>query len=174
VHTVPEATIAERGFGEMFKAGSVSMFMGGASDDYDRVEGLDVGHSVVPMGPASRTNFAWTAATVIPSFTQYPDYACDALIKLTDAFHHWKIVAPRKSLANAETIIESAPEKAAAAPVIEAAVPDMRAFNVIPRQQEWDNTFWKEFMDPLFHKRGTGEDLSTEIRPKLESFLPNQ
>jgi len=174
VHAVPEATIAERGSGEMFKTGNVAMFMGGASDDFDRVEGLDVGHSVVPKGPVSRANFAWTAATVVPSFTQYPEYACDALAKLSDAFHHWKIVAPRESLANVETIAESDPRKAEAAPVIVAAVEDMRAFNVIPRHQEWDNVFWKEFTDPLFHKRKTGEEAATDTRPKLETFLPNQ
>jgi multiple sugar transport system substrate-binding protein len=42
VHTPPEAVIQEQGFGEMFKAGKIAMFMGGAADDPDRVEGLDV------------------------------------------------------------------------------------------------------------------------------------
>ena len=32
--------IAEQGFGEMYKAGRIAMFMGGAADDLDRVEGV--------------------------------------------------------------------------------------------------------------------------------------
>src|SRR5690606_21399696 len=33
VHTPPESVIQEQGFAEMFKAGRIAMFMGGATDD---------------------------------------------------------------------------------------------------------------------------------------------
>src|SRR5690606_39206096 len=36
-------TISEQGQADMFKAGKVAMFLGGAADDLDRVPGLDVG-----------------------------------------------------------------------------------------------------------------------------------
>jgi multiple sugar transport system substrate-binding protein len=172
VHTPPEAIISEQGFGEMFKAGKVAMFMGGAADDLDRVEGLDVGVVAVPAGPTSRATFAWTASTVIAAQTENPDAAYEALVTLTDGIHYWKIVAPRKSLATAEGISTAEPRKADSAAAIAEAVPYMRAFNVLPRHQEWDTIFWGEFMDPLFHGEGTAAELAAEIRPLLEEVLP--
>jgi multiple sugar transport system substrate-binding protein len=172
VHTPPEAVIAEQGFGEMFKAGNIAMFMGGAADDLDRVEGLDVGVVAVPAGAAGRPTFAWNASTVVAAQTEYADLACEAMIRLTDGIHHWKIVAPRKSLATEEGITAAEPRKAASAADIAAAVQYARAFNIIPRHQEWDTIFWGEFMDPLFHGEGTAAELAAEIRPLLEEVLP--
>lgn len=172
VHTPPEATIQEQGFGEMFKAGQIAMFMGGAADDLDRVEGLDVGVVAVPAGPAGRQTFAWTASTVVAAQTENPELACEALAKLTEGIHHWKIVAPRQSLATAEGITEAEPRKEQSAAAIAAAVPDMSAFTIIPRQQEWDSVFWTDFMDPLLHGQGTAAELAPEIRPQLEELLP--
>ena len=45
------------------------------------------------------------------------------------------------------------------------------AFNVIPRHQEWDDLFWREFQDPLYHDKGTAADLAAAVRPKLEALL---
>ncbi len=168
----PQATIQEQGFGEMFKAGKIAMFMGGAADDLDRVEGLSVGVAPVPRGPANRATFAWTASTVIAAQTKHPDLAYQALVQLTEGIHHWKIVPPRKSLATAEAIAKIEPRKANSAAAIAAAVPEMRAFNVIPQHQEWDSVFWGEFMDPLFQKKAQPADLAPEMRAKLEAFLP--
>lgn len=172
IHTPPEAVIQEQGFAEMFKAGKVAMFMGGAADDLDRVPGLNVGVVAVPKGPAGRPTFAWTASTVIAAQTKYPDIAYEALVMLTEGIHHWKIVAPRKSLATPQGITEAEPRKAASAEAIAQAVPYMRAFNIIPRHQEWDTIFWGDFMDPLFHKKGTAAELAPKIRPQLEALLP--
>jgi multiple sugar transport system substrate-binding protein len=172
VHTPPEAVISEQGFGEMFKAGKIAMFMGGAADDLDRVEGLDVSVVAVPAGPANRQTFAWTASTVIAAQTENPDLAYEALVKLTEGIHHWKIVAPRISLATAEVIAASEPRKADSAAAIAEAVPYMRSFRIIPRHQEWDTTFWEDFQDLLFHDQGTAEELATKARQELETVLP--
>jgi multiple sugar transport system substrate-binding protein len=172
VHTPPEAVIQEQGFGEMFKAGKIAMFMGGAADDLDRVEGMNVAVSAVPAGPGGRATFAWNASTVIAAQSEYADLACEALVKLTDGIHHWKIVAPRLSLATAEGIIAAEPRKEPNAAAIAAAVADMRAFTIIPRQAEWDTIFWTEFMDPLFHDQATAAELASDIRAKLEEVLP--
>jgi multiple sugar transport system substrate-binding protein len=172
VHTPPEAIIQEQGFGEMFKAGNIAMFMGGAADDLDRVEGLDVGVVAVPAGPAGRPTFAWTASTVIAAESENPDIAYEALAMLTDGIHHWKIVAPRESMSTAEEIAAAEPRKADNAAAIAEAVPFMRAFTILPRHQEWDTIFWGDFMDPLFHGEGSAEELAAEIRPDLESVLP--
>ena len=56
----------------MFKAGKIAMFMGGAADDLDRVEGLDVGVVAVPAGPAGRATFAWNASTVVAARPRTP------------------------------------------------------------------------------------------------------
>ena len=172
VHTPPEAVIQEQGFGEMFKAGNIAMFMGGAADDLDRVEGLDVGVVAVPSGPANRQTFAWTASTVIAAQTQNPDLAYQALAKLTEGIHHWKIVAPRQSLATAEVISESEPRKADTAAAIAEAMPFMRSFRIIPRHQEWDTAFWEDYQDLLFHDQGTAEELAPQARQELEALLP--
>jgi multiple sugar transport system substrate-binding protein len=147
------------------------MFMGGAADDLDRVDGLDVSVVPVPAGPAGRQTFAWTASTVVAAQTENPDLACEALAKLTEGIHHWKIVAPRQSLATAEGIIEAEPRKEKNAEAIASAVSDMSAYTIIPRQQEWDSIFWGSFMDPLFHDQGTAAELAPEVRPQLDELL---
>ncbi len=168
-----EATISEQGNAEMFKAGKVAMFMGGAADDLDRVEGLDVGISMVPMGPSGEhVTFAWIAATVINSATEHPDLAYEALIQLTEGIHHWKIVSPRVSMANVDDLIASEPRKEANAEDIIAAVPYMRGLYIIPRHSEWNTIFWEDFQDLLFHGEGTAEELAAEVRPLLEEVLP--
>lgn len=172
IHTPPEAVIQEQGFGEMFKAGKIAMFMGGAADDLDRVEGLDVGVIAVPSGPDNRTTFAWTASTVIAAQTKNPDMAYEALVRLTEGIHHWKIVAPRKSLSTAEAIAAAEPRKENSAQAIAEAVPFMRSFNILPRHQEWDTVFWEDFQDLLFHDQGTAEDLASQARTELEALLP--
>lgn len=82
------------------------------------------------------------------------------------------MVAPRQSLANEETITASVPDKQESAPTIIKAMPDMRSFNIIPRHQEWDEIFWNEFQDPLYHGEGTAQELAQSVRPKLEELLP--
>ncbi|MEL7674821.1 MAG: sugar ABC transporter substrate-binding protein [Chloroflexota bacterium] len=167
-----EETIAEEGFGEMFKAGRVAMFMGGAADDLDRVEGLNVGVSPVPQDVnGGNTTFAWTAATVINAKTENPDLAYEALVQLTEGIHSWKIVSPRVSQANVEHLVASEPRKEANAEAILEAVPDMRAFRIIPRMAEWDTIFWEDFQDPLFHGEDTVENLAADARILLEDVL---
>lgn len=172
-----EATLKEQGFGEMAKAGKIAMFFGGAADDLDYAHAKDPKNALlkvalVPKGPQNRATFAWTASTGINSKTKYPEQAFQALVALTDGIHHWKVVAPRKSLATEETIVASVPDKKDSAAVILQALPDMRAFRIVPRHQEWDTIFWEQFQDPLFHQKGTAADLAAAARPKLEEVLP--
>jgi multiple sugar transport system substrate-binding protein len=176
-YAVPEATITEQGFSEMVKAGKVAMFYGGATDDLDYAAKKNPANAVlrmalVPSGPQGRTTFAWTASTVVNADTENPDVAYQALVALTEGIHHWKIVAPRNSLATEETIAESVPDKAESAPIIVQALEDMRSFNVIPQQAEWDTTFTDEYLLPIFHQEATAAELAPEIRPILEDLLP--
>jgi len=174
-----EDTIAEQGFSEMFKAGKVAMFMGGAADTFESAEGvaLDIRAAVVPKGPKSRTTFAWTGSTVVNAKVANPELAAKALVALTDGIHHWKIVAPLMDLATADVIKKSFPEKwqAQKAQQVDAIIgstQDMRSFNVIPRQQEWDSAFWDQFQTLVYHDKGSAADLAKAARPKLEELLP--
>lgn len=176
---VPEKVISEQGFSEMAKAGKVAMFFGGAADDLDYAYKKDpkvvqLKTALVPKGPRGRTTFAWSAATVINGQTKYPQQAYNALVDLTEGIHQWKVLAPRKSLAKEDVIAASVPDKKDAATLILKAAPDMRSFTIIPRQQEWDTIFWEQFQDPLFHNKGTAEELAAKARKSLEAVLPKK
>jgi multiple sugar transport system substrate-binding protein len=176
-YAVPEEVIKEQGFGEMVKAGKVAMFFGGAADDLDYAYQKDPKNAklmmaLVPKGPKDRTTFAWTAITAVSTQTKNPDLAVKAMVALTDGIHHWKILAPRKSLASADVIAASVPGKKDSAAVILQAAESMRSFNIIPKHSEWDTIFWEQFQDPLFHKKGTAADLAAAARAKLEEVLP--
>ncbi len=176
-YAVPEAVIKEQGFGEMAKAGKVAMFFGGAADDLDYAYQKDPKNAklvmaLVPKGPKDRTTFAWTAITAVSTQTKNPDLAVKAMVALTDGIHHWKVLAPRKSLASADVIAASVPGKKDSAAVLLQAAQSMRSFNIIPKHTDWDTVFWEQFQDPLFHKKGTAADLAKAVRPKLEELLP--
>jgi multiple sugar transport system substrate-binding protein len=176
-YAVPESVIKEQGFGEMAKAGKVAMFFGGAADDLDYAYQKDsksakLAMALVPKGPKDRTTFAYTAITAVSSQTKNPDLAVKALTALTDGIHHWKVLAPRKSLATPEVIAASVAGKKDSAPVIIQAALSMRSFNIIPKHLDWDTTFFEQFQDLLYHKKGTAADLAKAVRPKLEALLP--
>lgn len=168
--------IAEQGFAEIFKAGKLGMFMGGAADDLDRVEGIDAGVVSVPRHPETldNTTFSWSATTVISANTEHPELACEALLAVTEGIQNWKIVSPRISQSTVEHLVESEPRKEATAADILAAVPSMRAFTIIPDFQRWNSVFWEEFMNPLLNDETdlTPEELAEEIRFELEEYLP--
>jgi multiple sugar transport system substrate-binding protein len=167
-----EETIAEQGFGEMFKAGQVAMFMGGAADDLDRVEGLNVGVSPVPQGAnGENITFAWSAATVINADTEHPDEAYEALVLLTEGVQNWKIVSPRVSQATIEHLVASEPRKETSAEAIIQAVPYMRAFRIVPGFGEWNTIFWEDFQAPLYHDEDSVENLAADARILLEDVL---
>jgi multiple sugar transport system substrate-binding protein len=167
--------IAEQGFGEMFKAGKIAMFMGGAADDLDRVEGMDVGVIHVPAHPetGSITTFAWNASTAINANTENPEQACAALVALSEAVHGWKIVSPRISQGNAEHLIASEPRKEANAEAIIFAAQDMRALPIFGNYAEFDTIFWSEFWGPLINDETdlSVAELAAEVRADLEETL---
>ncbi len=167
--------ISEQGFGEMFKAGKIAMFMGGAADDLDRVEGLDVGVIHVPAHPetGSTTTFAWNASTVINANTAHPEEACAALVAITEAIQGWKIVSPRISQATVEHLVSSEPRKDANAEAIVAAAADMRALPIFGNYAEFDALFWSEFWGPLINQETdlSVAELAAEVRADLEETL---
>jgi len=172
--------IGEQGFGEMFKAGKVAMFMGGAADDLDRVEGLNVGVIPVPANPETgdNTTFAWNASTVInassPLAQSNPELLCDALVQITEGIQNWKIVSPRISQGTVEHLVSSEPRKEASAEAIIEASQNMRALPIFGNYAEFDSAFWGEFWGPLINKETdlSVAELAAEARPSLEDTLP--
>ncbi len=173
-------TIAEQGAAEMFKAGRIAMFMGGAADDLDRVEGLNVGVTLVPAHPVTglQTTFAWNASTVVNAGStnaqNNPELVVAALIALTDGIHDWKLVSPRISQGTVEHLVEAEPRKADSAEVIILAAQDMRALPIFGNYTEFDAIFWSEFWGPLMNDETdlTVAELAEEVRPELEDTLP--
>jgi len=168
-----EATITEQGFDAQFKTGKIAMFTGGAADTYGELP--VVGASVLPHAKNGAT-FSWTASTVVNAKTANPEIAVRALVALTDAIQHWKIVAPRPDLVNTETILASIPDqwkaqKEGQIPAMIEATKTMSALNIVPRQAEWETLIQTEYLDPLFHGKGTAADLAAAVRPKLEALL---
>ena len=171
-----EETMAEEGRNEMFKAGRAAMAMGGAADDLDRVEGLNVGVTLTPMGPTGeRVTFAWAAHTVINADTEHPDEAYEALVQLTEGIHHWKMVSPRVSQANVEHLVASEPRKADNAEDIIAAIPYMKGWTLFPG---FDEFMWPTWRDELVNPVGRGEEtadvLAPDVRILLEDILASQ
>ncbi len=169
-------TISEQGQADMFKAGKVAMFMGGAADDLDRVTGLDVGVVPVPHNPDTGSNitYTWAASTVINANTPNPDAACAALLAVTDGIQNWKIVSPRISQGTPDHLIASEPRKEAnAEPILEAAQ-NMRALVIFDGYLHWNDVLWGEYLGPLLNKETdlSIEELAQEVRPDLEDELP--
>lgn len=176
MYAASQDVIKEQGFGELAKNGKVAMFFGGAGDDLDYAHSKDARFaemkvSLVPNGPKNRATFAWTASTVINAGTKNPQAAYDALVDLTEGIQHWKIVAPRKSLATADVIAASVPLKKDSAATILLAMPDARSFRNVPRQSEWDTSFFEAFQDPLFQDKDTAANLAKSARVELEKML---
>ncbi len=168
-------TIAEQGFSEMFKFGVVAMFMGGAADDLDRIEGLNVGVVRLPGHPetGSHQTFAWTAATAVSAGTEHPEEACAALLAVTEGIHNWKVMSPRVSQTTIEHLVASEPRKEASAEPIVLAAEDMRAFRIFPRFREWNSVQWDDFLNPIINGETdlTPAELAAEVRPDLEEFF---
>ncbi|GIV78985.1 sugar ABC transporter substrate-binding protein [Litorilinea aerophila] len=169
--TPEQSVISERGFGEMMKAGTVSMFMGGAADDFERTEGKRIKAFLLPQGPVSRDTWAWIGGMSINANTANPDVAYEAFMDLTEAIHHWKVPAPRRSLATREGIVAATPYKEISADNIIANMEHMRAPRIFPGYAQWATVFGERYVDPLVRGNATPEELAGEVRPLLEEIL---
>ena len=176
-HCPPASTIKEQGNEQMFRNGKVAMFMGGAADNHAQDGNLDNKLftpliAPLPKGPSGKSvTFGWSAITAINAKTANPAIAYKAFIQLTDAIHHWKVVAPRKSLATVENIIKAPHKTQADAEQIMLVLNDMRCFNNILRQSEWDDVWYKEVLEPMRTNPKDIAAIAKKVRPRLESFL---
>ncbi len=170
--SVPQAsTIEQQGLAEMFKAGRVGMFFGGASDDLDRIENLKVEATVVPQG-TERATFNWIASVVASAKTKNPDITYEALRDMTEAIHNWKIVPPVKSLT--DKIQEIEPRKPdSTVEAIKESMPYAKGVTGHEKQQELDSLIWDNLTGPLIQGNGTPEELAKKTAEKLREFIAN-
>jgi multiple sugar transport system substrate-binding protein len=161
-------TVLQNGAAEMFKGGRIAMFMGGASDDLDRVPGLDVGVSEVPHGK-TRATFSWMSHLMMSSQSKHPELAYVAWRELLDGFHHWKIVPPRRSLAKTLTKLE--PRKAAAAGPILASMEYARGIEGIVEQTDWDAFVLNRLIIPMLNGEMTADAAAENTQKKLKLIV---
>ncbi len=169
--TPEQSVISERGFGEMMKAGQVTMFMGGAADDFERTEGKRIKAFLLPQGPVNRDTWAWIGGMSINANTPNKEVAYAAFMDLSQAIHEWKVPAPRISLATKDGILRATPYKEISADNIIANMPHMRAPRIFPGYAQWATIFGERFVDPLVRGAGTAAELSSQVRPLLEEVL---
>jgi len=166
----PLSVVSEMGFSELFRMGKVGMFMGGAADDLDRIAGLEVVTAVVPAGPTGRrATFAWTAGLHMSSAIDDTGKAFRAYKRILEGIQHWKVPAPRRSLA--ARLEQFEPRKADAAEVIRASMEFMRAPPSHVRQIEFDTLFWEEFEGKLLRQGTPARDLAEKAKAVLEDLL---
>ncbi len=167
----PQSIIRDRGFDQMFRDGQVAMFMGGAADNLDSTVD-NVQAFMVPAGNnGARATFGDILGMGINAKTKHPDAAFQALVDLTDGIHHWKIMPPRKSLANLETLQEMHPAKAHSLEAIIASMEFARPYRYSEKYPAWDNLYWTQLMDPIVNAGANPEELVPQVKPQLDNAL---
>ncbi len=161
-------TVMQNGANELFKSGRIAMFMGGASDDLDRVPGLRVGVAEVPHG-TQRATFSWMAHLVVSPQTKHPDLAYTAWREVLEGFHGWKIVPPRRSLAKRLKDIE--PRKAGAEQAILASMEYARGIRGVVEQTDWDAFMLDRLLLPMLGGQITADEAAKRTQAKLERLL---
>lgn len=169
--TPSQQIVRDRGFDQMFRDGQVAMFMGGAADDLDStIEHVQA--FMVPAGPTGiHATFGDILGMGINAKTQNPDAAFDALVDLSDAIHHWKIMPPRKSLADLATLQEMHPKKSHSLEAIIASMEYAKPYRYSEKYPEWDNVYWTQLMDPIINAGADPQKLIPEVKPLLENAI---
>jgi multiple sugar transport system substrate-binding protein len=154
----------------LFRAGRCAMFMGGAADDLDRLEGLNVSVRRLPRGPAGiRATFAWSAALAVSARVENRPLALEAWRRLLAGIQKWKIPAPRRSLAGDLERIE--PRKARAADVIRRAMQHMHTPVGLVNYSQFDTLFWEEIEGPMLRTGLRAGQLAPRAADVLKEVL---
>ncbi|MDU4694755.1 MAG: sugar ABC transporter substrate-binding protein [Paenibacillus sp.] len=169
--TPSQQIVRDRGFDKMFRDGQVAMFMGGAADDLDStIENVQA--FMVPAGPTGiHATFGDILGMGINAKTKKADAAFEALVDLSDAIHHWKIMPPRKSLADLATLQELHPKKSHSLEAIIASMQYARPYRYSEKYPEWDNLYWTQLMDPIINAGTDPAKLIPEVKPLLENAI---
>lgn len=167
-----QQTIKDRGFDTMFKNKQVAMFMGGAADALETKVDFKCMVCEVPAGPkGEKATLGDVLGMGINANTKNKDAAFEALVDLTDAIHHWKVMPPRKSLAAVDEMGKLHPERKDAMGAIINSMTYARQYRYFENYPDWDNMFWTQLMDPIVNAHGEPEKLIPTIKPQLDATL---
>ncbi|OAB46184.1 ABC transporter substrate-binding protein [Paenibacillus glacialis] len=161
--TPARAQADSMGNGDMFKTGKVAMYVGGASDDFERTANFKIGMVVPPHG-TEQVTFSWIGVTAMANTTANPTVATKALVDMTNAIHKWKVVAPTKS--GFDEIKTSRPDKEYAVETIRQASEIARGFNNQPKQGEIDGAIWEKLTQAI----EKGEDVNTAVQSTIKKI----
>lgn len=164
--------IKDRGFDTMFKNQQVAMFMGGAADSLDTKVDFKCGVYEVPAGPTGiKATLGDVLGMGINAKTKNPDVAFEAFLDLTDAIHQWKVMPPRKSMADMDTMEKLHPDRTDAMQAIINSMEYARTYRYFENYPDWDNIFWTQLMDPIVNGHADPEKLIPTVKPQLDAVL---
>ncbi|AEE97481.1 ABC transporter substrate-binding protein [Mahella australiensis] len=164
--------IKDRGFDTMFKNQQVAMFMGGAADSLDTKVDFKCGVYELPAGPAgTKATLGDVLGMGINAKTKNRDVAFEAFLDLTDAIHQWKVMPPRKSMANMDTMKKLHPDREDAMQAIINSMEYARTYRYFGNYPDWDNIFWTQLMDPIVNNHADPEELIPKVKPQLDAVL---
>ncbi|MFP4354196.1 MAG: ABC transporter substrate-binding protein [Phycisphaerae bacterium] len=166
----PPLSRIDSGVHKPFQAGNAAMFFGGAADDHDRIEGLNVVVRPLPKGPAGPATFAWSAGLCISPHVDDPEQAFEVYKLLLEGIQRWKIPAPRRTLAAEIEQIE--PRKAAAAEAIRTAMEHMQPPRGLIHAARFSDLLWREFEEPLLRGHASAEQLARPAEQRLQEIAP--
>jgi multiple sugar transport system substrate-binding protein len=178
LHVVGSDTLAG-----LFRQEKTAMYLGGAADREDSVPDprrsqdsddiMPVELFELPSGPSgTKATLAWHAGLHISSDTADKALAYDVFKALLSGIQHWKIPAPRRTLAaNIERI---APRKARSAKVIRRAMESMRAIKPVPRMTEFRTRLGEEFLEPVLTDRMSVRQAADIAAPKIQKVLADR
>lgn len=164
--------IKDRGFDTMFKDQQVAMFMGGAADNLENKVDFKCKLCEVPAGPSGqKATFGDVLGMGVNAKTKNADAAFTALLDLTDAIHHWKVMPPRKSLATMDEMNKLHPERSESMQAIINSLEYAKLYRYFENYPDWDNIFWTQLMDPIVNNHGDPEKLIPVVKPQLNEKL---
>jgi multiple sugar transport system substrate-binding protein len=171
-----QQTIRDRGFDQMFRDGTVAMFMGGAADNLELkvAENFNCVVYELPAGPTGKkATFVDVLGMGINAKTKNPDVAFEACVDIANIIHTsgWKTMPPRKSLATLENMQKLVPARADSFPAIINSMEFGRPYRFFGNTPDWDNIFWSQLMDPVVNSGTNPEELISTVKPLLEEAL---
>lgn len=99
----PQSAIANVAIEDLFRAGKIGMFIGGADDGVYHTQGFKAKIAMIPRG-TQPTNFLWMADLAVNAHAKHLPQVMQAYFQLLTAIDHWKIVSPVKTFATAQVI----------------------------------------------------------------------
>ncbi len=178
----PQAAIANVAIEDLFRAGKLGMFIGGADDGVYNTRGFTATVATVPRGTHA-ANFLWMADLAVNRRAPDKNVVMDAYFQLLAAIDHWKIVSPVLPFATAK-VIESvnlhnphAPQDhtpASRIPVIMASLKHAQRYRMLKNAAEMGK-YWtvlsNDLYEPLLLQKETPQQAAQATAKALDAVI---